>query len=216
MRLPSGEEITVHCPNSGSMKGCQPPNARAWISDSHVPGRPPPQRKLRHTLELIEVDGAMVCVNTQRPNALAEEAIRAGRLPALVGYPTLNREVKFGEKSRLDLQLVDGARICWVEVKNVTMGVGEGISRFPDAVTTRGRKHLEELKTAVEAGQRAVLLFCVGRDDTRLVQPADAIDPAYGETLRAVVAAGVEVIAHRLTITPTGTQMDAAVPVDLG
>lgn len=210
VRLPDGTELTVHCPNSGSMKHCQPPDARAWISDSQNP-----KRKLRYTLELIEVDGSMVCVNTQRPNALAEEAIHAGRIEALTGYATVNREVKFGEKSRIDFQLVDGDRVCWVEVKNVTMGVGDGISRFPDAVTTRGRKHLLELKTAVEQGHRGVLLFCVGRDDTRVVQPADDIDPQYGETLRAVKAAGVEIIAHRLDITPEAMHMNAAVPVEL-
>lgn len=215
VRLPDGEEITVHCPNSGSMKGCQPPEARAWISDSQNP-----KRKLRFTLELIEVDGSLVCVNTQRPNALAEEAIKAGRIDALTGYAQVNREVKFGDKSRIDFQLVDGAgtdaeRVCWVEVKNVTMGVGDGISRFPDAVTKRGRKHLEELRTAVEQGARGVLLFCVGRDDTRLVQPADDIDSAYGDTLRAVAEAGVEIIAHRLDITPEKMEMNAAVPVEL-
>ena len=175
VRLPDGTELTVHCPNSGSMKHCQPTGGRAWISDSHHPDRPPPKRKLRYTLEIIEVDGSLICVNTQRPNALVEEALRAGRIAGFEGH-AIRREVKFGE-SRL----------------------------------------VRELMQAVEGGHRAVLFFCVGRDDTRVVQPADDIDPVYGETLRAAARAGVEVIAHRVEITPTESrlQMTTAVPVDL-
>lgn len=218
VRLADGTELTVHCPNSGSMKHCQPAGGRAWISDSHVPGKPPPKRKLRYTLEVIEVDGSLICVNTQRPNALVDEALRAGRIPGFDGFE-VRREVKFGE-SRLDFQLTgpppEGAQV-WLEVKNATMGVGGGVTRFPDAKTSRGTRHVRELMAAVEAGHRAVLFFCVGRDDTQVVQPADDIDPVYGATVREAVAAGVEVRAHRVEITPAQSRltMTAAVPVDL-
>ena len=207
VRLADGTELTAHCPNSGSMRGCLEPGARAWISDSKNPAR-----KLRYTLELLEAYGALLCVNTQRPNALAEEAIRAGLIPELAGYPTLQREVRYGaESSRIDLLLSGPQGRCFVEVKNVTMGTPDGLCRFPDAVTTRGAKHLRELSAQVAAGDRGVLLFCVSRDDATVVEPADDIDPAYGQALRAAVAAGVEVLAWRLAIQPEAVRLEGPV-----
>lgn len=212
VRRADGTELTVHCANSGSMKGCQPPHARAWIRDSGNP-----KRKLRHSLELIEVDGAKVLLNTQRPNAIVEEALLAGQIPELLGYPKLTREVRYGaENSRIDVLLENTDGRCWVEVKNATMGVGGGVTRFPDAVTVRGTKHLRELQAMVEAGDRAVLFFCVGRDDSVVVEPADDIDPTYGRALRQAVAAGVEILAWRCAIDPqTGITLEAPVPVRL-
>jgi sugar fermentation stimulation protein A len=209
VRLADGSELTVHCPNSGSMKGCLEPEAPAWISDSGNP-----KRALRHTLELMRVGGAHLLLNTQRPNALAEEAIRAGRL--LSGAPDIQREVRYGsENSRVDLHLSGPSGQVFVEVKNVTMGTPDGLCRFPDAVTERGTKHLRELMGVVAAGHRAVLLFCVSRDDAQRVQPADDIDPVYGQALRAAAAAGVEIMAWRLAITPEEVRFDRPVPVEL-
>ena len=211
VRLPNGDVLTVHCPNSGSMKGCNIPGVRAWISDSENP-----KRKLRHTLEVMEVDGALVCVNTHRPNELAEDAIRAGSVAELVGYPNLRREVRYGhENSRIDLLLEDETRRCFVEVKNVSLGASDGRARFPDAVTTRGTKHLRELMSVVEGGDRAVLLFCASRTDTTSIAPADEIDPLYGQTLRQAVACGVEVIGYRLTIDLPSLWLSQPVAIDL-
>jgi len=213
--LPDGDEITVHCANSGSMKNCQPTGGRAWISDSGNP-----KRKLRHTLEVVEIDGARAMVNTRRPNRLVEEAIVAGVLPGFAEYPRVRREVRYGEKSRIDLLLEAGPKdaptaLCYVEVKHVTLGVGDGRSLFPDAVTTRGTKHLRELMSMVEAGHRAVLVFCAGRDDTRVVGPADDIDPTYGRTLREAAAAGVELMAARIEIKDDALTLVETIPVAL-
>lgn len=216
VRLADGSELTVHCANSGSMKHCQPAGGRAWISDSHNP-----KRKLRHTLEVLELEpGVLACVNTHRPNALAEEAINAGVIGPLAGYGALRREVKYGsQNSRIDVLLddhPDDPRRCYVEVKNVTLGMGAGLAQFPDAVTKRGTKHLQELMEMVAEGHRAVLLFCSGRTDTTVIEPADAIDPVYGRTLREAAAAGVEILAWGLAIEPAvGLKMVAAVPVRL-
>ncbi len=210
VRLPEGTEMTVHCPNTGAMTSCCEPGCRAWISDSGNP-----KRKLRHTLEVVEVRGARICVHSARANAVAAEGIAAGGVPELAGYAGLRREVRVGD-SRLDLLLTDSERRdCYVEVKCATLGVGDGVSRFPDAVSSRARRHRETLHARVEAGDRAVLLFVCGRDDTRLLQPADEVDPAYGETLRAVASAGVEVLAHRCESSPEGLWLREAVPVDL-
>lgn len=213
VRLASGEVIPVHCPNSGSMKACQPPDVPAWISDSKNP-----KRKLRHTLEVIEVAPGVRClVNTHRPNALVAEAVAGGVIPALAGYASLRTEVKYGsENSRIDLLLEDPARgRCYVEVKNATLGVGDGITRFPDAVTARGTKHLRELMGEVKAGHRAVLVFCASRTDVRAVGPADDIDPVYGQTLREAAAAGVEIMAWRIEVDAQHAQVVAEVPVML-
>ena len=207
----NGEILTVHCPNSGSMKGCAIEGTTAWFSDSENP-----KRKLRHTLEIIEHEGVKICVNTQRPNHLVEEAIRAGTISELVGYEHIRREVKYGEeKSRIDLLLLRGDEECYVEVKNVSLGTSDGLVRFPDAVTSRGTKHLRELMGMIDAGHRAVLVFCISRDDAREFTTADEIDPLYGETLRAAQKHGVEIIAYRLRIDPPELIIADQIPVKL-
>ena len=150
---------------------------------------------------------ARALIDTALPNGIVAEAIEAGVLPSLSGYRTLRREVRVGEKSRIDIVLEDSgsdpsAPSCFIEVKNVTMLSDAGAPRadFPDAVTERGRKHLGELMTLVDSGQRAVQLFFLGRTDCDRVGVADAIDPAYAETLRAAAARGVEIIAAKGTL----------------
>lgn len=195
VRLPDGQEVTAHCPNTGSMRGCQPENARVWLSQSNNP-----KRKLKYTWELVETrPGVLACVNTARPNAQARHAIEAGVVQELAGYGQFRSEVKYGgEKSRIDLLLSGHDRLpdAWVEVKNVTLDQ-DGAGYFPDAVTTRGQKHLRELKGQVERGERGVLFFVVNHTGIDEVRPADHIDPTYGRLLREAVAAGVEVIAYR-------------------
>lgn len=213
VRLADGSELTVHCPNSGSMKGVGLPDRPAWITDSGNP-----KRKLRHTLEIIEVaDGARALVNTHRPNGLAEEAIRAGVIPALAGFAEVRTEVRYGSRSsRIDLLLEGGPGApVYVEVKNVTLGDAAGHARFPDSVTTRGTKHLEELIDVVAEGGRGVLLFCVSREDSVRVAPADDIDPVYGRTLRAAAAKGVELLAWKVAFEAHGLRLASEVPVHL-
>ncbi|MGC6417930.1 MAG: DNA/RNA nuclease SfsA [Bradymonadia bacterium] len=209
--LPNGETVTVHCPNSGSMTGCAIPGARAWISDSNNP-----KRKLRYTLEIIEDEGVYICVNTHRPNALVEEAIAKSQVESLAGYTNIRREVRYGhENSRIDLLLTEGKRRCYVEVKNVTLPGENGLVRFPDAVTARGTKHLRELRQMVEQGERAVLFFCVSRDDATAFEPAAHIDPLYAKTLTEAVEAGVEVMAYRLAFDLPNLWIEKSIPVHI-
>ena len=194
-----GGLVTAHCPNTGSMLGCKDAGMRVWLSPAANPAR-----KLAWTWELVETaPGVIVGVHTGRSNALVREAIEAGAVPELTGYPTLRPERKYGEGSRIDLLLqAPGRPDCYVEVKNVTAAVEGGVGYFPDAVTARGAKHLRELAAMVAAGHRAVLVFCVQRGDVAEVRPADHIDPAYGRALRDALAAGVEVLALGATVTP--------------
>lgn len=209
--LADGSTITAHCPNTGSMLGVAEPGQRVWLAH-----RPSATRKYAHAWELTELaDGTLVGVNTHLSNALVREAIVAGAIPSLSGYAEIQAEARYGhERSRIDLLLKSPDRPdCYVEVKNVTAAVQDGIALFPDAVSERGTKHLRELMSVVAGGQRAVLVFCVQRGDVREVRPADAIDPAYGRTLREAMAAGVEAIAHAARITPETVRLEHALPV---
>ena len=162
--LDTGEAVTAHCANSGSMLSVDAPGAEVWLSPARNP-----ERKLRYTWEMIRIDGGLVGINTGHPNGLAAEAVKAGTIPELAGYASLRREVRYGRNSRIDLLLEGNGRPpCYVEVKNVTLRRGGGAdapAEFPDAVTARGAKHLEELAAMVGAGHRAVMLFLVQRED---------------------------------------------------
>lgn len=202
VRLPDGSEITIHCPNTGSMKNCLLPGSPCWYSVSESKTRKYPQ-----TLEVVSTPGGHLAgINTARTNELVDSALRAGAIHELRGYGAIQREVVYGEeKSRIDFLLSghpqDG-RCCYLEVKNVTLMEAEGRGYFPDAVSARGSKHLRELMLMVQQGHRAVLLFCVQHTGIKQVSPADHIDPIYGATLRAAMAAGVEVLAYGVDIEP--------------
>jgi sugar fermentation stimulation protein A len=202
---PDGETLTIHCPNTGSMKNCVVPDTACWyaLSDN-------PKRKLPGTLEITTTpQGFLAGVNTGRPNQLVREAIENGVVPELAGYSNIRNEVRYGqEKSRIDLLLEGPQGLCYVEVKNVTLEQDDGLILFPDAVTARGAKHLRELMAMVEAGHRAVLFFCVQHSGAKTVAPADTIDPGYGKTLRQALAAGVEVVAYGCSLGPEEIVID--------
>ena len=180
------------------MKNCVVENSPCWFSRSDNPNR-----KYPCTWEIATApDGSLVGINTARANALVREAIVSGVVGELQGYENIRGEVQYGEeRSRIDLLLERGAERCYVEVKNVTLGIGGGLGLFPDAVTTRGTRHLRELSSVAARGDRAVLFFCVQHSAIDRVMPADEIDPEYGRTLRAAVDAGVEVLAYRAALS---------------
>lgn len=210
IKLPTGEVIVAHCPNTGSMKRCQQENARVWVSKSDNP-----KRKLAYTWELVEVDASyLACINTGYPNKLVGEAIEQGVVSELIGYDTMKAEVKYGEKSRIDWLLAkDDGELCYVEVKNVTLLEEDGKGYFPDAVTERGRKHLHEMMAMVEQGHRAVLFFCVSHTGINQVSLAQHIDPAYAETFYQALEKGVEVLAYQVDISPQA--MKVARPIEV-
>ena len=201
-----GTTVTAHCPNTGSMLGCQTPGSRVWLSRSDNP-----KRKYAHTWELVELaGGALVGINTGRSNALVREAIEAQVIGELAGYREIRPEVRYGdENSRADFLLTGAGKACYLEVKNVTAAVEAGIALFPDAVSTRGTRHLRELMGTLRKGAHRA----VQREDVQEVRPADAIDPDYGQTLREAVHAGVEVIAYRAKLDPQAVVLDERIPV---
>lgn len=210
VRMDDGALVTAHCNNTGSMMGCSDPGARVWLSYHENP-----KRKYPYSWELVEVGRCLVGINTWLPNTLVATSIEAGVVPALGGYDSLRREVTVTKGTRLDMVLYkEGAPACNVEVKNCTL-VRDGVASFPDAVTARGKKHLHALAALKERGERSVIFFLIQRPDATRFTPADDIDPAYGETLREVVAMGVEIEAWRARVTERWIGLEAALPVDL-
>jgi sugar fermentation stimulation protein A len=200
-----GREATVHTPNPGAMLGLTTPGLKVWISTSAAK-----TRKLPHTLELVESpSGALVDVNTGRPNALAAEALAAGAIPELSAYSDVRREVRYGEASRVDLLLQGPDRgSCWVEVKGVTLSRRSHLAEWPDCVSKRAVKHVNELATRVRAGDRAVVLFVVQRGDCGRCSVAADLDPAFAQALNLAMAAGVDVLAYGCRMTPDEMAVD--------
>jgi len=196
IELDDGTRLTAHCPNTGRMTTCAEPGWRLALSDSQNP-----KRTYRFTWELVHNGTCWICVNTGRANEMAFEAVSQSMIHGLSGYAEVLREQKFGN-SRFDLLLRNGEELCYVEVKNVTLLTDDGCCAFPDAVTGRGRKHLDELVDVVKAGHRAAMLYVIPRSDGSAFRAAHEIDPAYAKALEAAVTAGVEVHAWRASISP--------------
>lgn len=209
--LEGGQEIIAHCPNTGSMLGCDRPGSRVWLSEHDNP-----KRKYRFTWELVEAKpGVIVGVHTGRTNALVAEAINGGELRELQGYETIRREAVY-DGGRFDLLLESaGRRPCYVEVKNVTAAVSDGIAIFPDAKSVRGTRHLRDLARLVGEGCRAVMVYCAQRTDVSEVRPADEVDPDYGRAMRQAEAAGVELLAYRFRPSPAAIEIEGSIPVVL-
>lgn len=208
VELADGRVVTAHTPNTGSMLQCAVPGHQVLVSIADNPAR-----KLGYTLELIRVGGHWVDTHTHRTNRVVEEALRSGAIAELAGYQVAP-EVRCGA-SRLDFGLERAGEQVLVEVKNVTLLCGADVACFPDAVTTRGQKHLRELLEVHRQGARAVIFFLVQRGEATAFTPADQIDPEYGRLLREVVAAGVEVLAYRSIVSPEENRVGKRLEVNL-
>ncbi|MGF1799436.1 DNA/RNA nuclease SfsA [Vibrio gigantis] len=214
IQLPDGSERTIHCANTGAMTGCATPGNTVWYSTSDNA-----KRKYPNSWEISETDkGHRICVNTARANQLAVEAIENKTIVELLGYNALRTEVKYGsENSRIDILLEDNEKPpCYIEVKSVTLldeqetsTKGQGF--FPDAVTTRGQKHLRELTEMVESGNRAVLLFTVLHSGIEKVSAAHHIDAKYSLLLKQAQDAGVEVLCYKAELSSTQIQLKQAI-----
>lgn len=210
VKLRSGTVVTAHCPNSGSMKSCCEPGRTVYLSRSDRPGR-----RLAYTWEMIEMPSSLVGVNTMVPNRLVREAILLGLLPQLGPFEAIRSEVPYGAGSRIDLLLERGeGRCCYIEVKNCTL-IEDGVALFPDAVTSRGLKHVEELQAMVRTGHDAVAFFLIQRMDSRVFRPADRIDPAYGSALRKAAENGVQIMAYDVVADLQTINLRHAVPCEL-
>lgn len=204
-----GRLLTVHCPNSGSMRGCSTPGSEVMISRSGNP-----RRKYPHTLEMVKVKTIWVGVNTALTNHIVAEAFARGVIAEIGMVDHIQREVKTSARTRLDFLLQKGSKRIYVEVKNCTL-VENDVAMFPDAVTVRGTKHLRELLSLKQAGYEAAVLFCVQRQDSHSFAAARHIDHEYSDTLSLVHSRGVLVLAYEAEVTPSAIEIARPLPITL-
>lgn len=204
--LDNGETVVAHCTNSGTMLSCLETGADVYLTPVNDP-----KRKTKFTWEMIWINQNWVGVNTSWPNVLAYEAIKNQEIEKLKGYSLVKREVKFDD-SRFDIYCENNQEKCFVEVKNVTLKEGD-LARFPDAVTSRGQKHLKTLIEVKKQGYRAVMLYIIQRSDVIGFAPARNIDPDYALALELAIYNGVEVIAIQAKVTPESIVLKHELPI---
>ena len=203
VKMEDGSYVTVHCANPGSMLSLAVAGRRCWLS--HHVGT---ARKLAYSWELEEAPTGCIGINTARANMVVAEALAAGAIPELAGWPVVRREVADGVDSRLDFHLSGGARPdCWLEVKSVTMSRQPGLAEWPDAKSSRGARHLEALARLAASGAGATLLFLAQRPDCTAFRVAGDIDPGYAAAFAAVDRAKVRILAYDCTVSPAGIEL---------
>ncbi len=205
--LEDGTTMTVHCPNSGSMRGCSDPGSPVIISRSDNK-----KRKYPWTLEMVRAGTTWVGVNTSMTNRIVREALENGIIDDFGPISEIRPEIKVSDKSRLDFLVRTRAGAVYIEVKNCSL-VENNQAIFPDAVTTRGTRHLHELEQLLEPGTRAAVLFCVQRADGTCFRPAYEIDPVYAAALDQVRGNGVEVLACRAEVRPDSITITGKIPL---
>ena len=202
-----GREVVAHCPNPGAMLGLADAGMRVWLEPNDDP-----KKKLKFGWRLVELDGAMAGIDTSVPNRVVGEALRAGEIPEVADYKDVRAEVKYGKNSRVDFLLSEpGKPDLYLEVKNVHLRRNGDLAEFPDCVTVRGAKHLEELKNMANQGHRAMMFYFVQRTDCAHFSLARDLDPAYGAAFDKAREAGVEVLCYDTVITTDGVSMGFAV-----
>ncbi|WP_269716287.1 DNA/RNA nuclease SfsA [Caulobacter sp. NIBR2454] len=206
--LDDGTAVTAHCPNPGAMLGLKDAGLGAWVSYD-----PNPKRKLPWTLQLVEVDGGLVGINTMLPNKLVAEALAADAIPELSGYSSIRPEVRYSEASRVDFLLEHPNRPpCWLEVKNCHLRRDGTLAEFPDCVAARSAKHLKDLAAEVAKGARAVQLFVIQRTDCDHFAACHELDPVYAAGLTAAASAGVEVLCYDCDISAEAIRLSRRIP----
>ncbi|MGE4560241.1 MAG: DNA/RNA nuclease SfsA [Desulfobulbus sp.] len=194
--LADGSEMTVHCPNSGSMRGCSTPGSPVVISRSDNP-----KRKYAWSLEMVREQGVWIGIHTGRTNHLVHEALEQGIINDFGAITRITPEVRVSPRSRLDFLIEGNRSTTYLEVKNCSLAE-QGIAYFPDAVTSRGTKHLHDLVQLAGAGFGAAMLFCIQRSDATVCKPAAHIDPVYAETVAWAAGQGVRIVAYQAEVTP--------------
>jgi sugar fermentation stimulation protein A len=209
IRLRNGHVVTALCPNTGSMLACSEPGRAVYLSRHNNPGR-----RLKYTWEIIEMPTSLVGVNTLVPNRLVKKSILDGKIEGLSGYDRVRAEVNYGKGSRIDLLLEKESERCYVEIKNCTL-VEDGIACFPDAVTSRGLKHLVELQEQVRLKNRSVAFYLIQRMDAKRFRPAHHIDPAYGQELIRAAREGVEIFVYDVSLDLEGISLHRPILYEL-
>lgn len=210
IELDDGRRVTAHCANPGAMLRLNQPGLRVWVEPNDDP-----KRKLGFTWRLVERPDAWAGIDTGMPNRLVAEALAAGAIPELSAYDLVRPEVRYGTNSRVDFLLGgDGLPDLWLEVKNVHLVRQPGLAEFPDSVTVRGARHLNELACRAAAGDRAMLFYVIQHTGCVRLRVARDIDPGYADAHDRAMAAGVEALAYATVIGPHGITLDRAIPIE--
>jgi len=212
VELVDGRKVTVYCPNTGAMTGCIDFGARVWLSRSENP-----KRKYAFTLELIETKNGLICIHSVRANKVVMEGLENGVIKELSKYRQISSEVRYGEGSRADLVLSreDDSSVI-IEVKAVTLYLGQGVGAFPDATSVRALKHTVELTNAINSSTRSLIIFCVFHSGINEVTIAKEIDPAYFIALESALRAGLEIQAWSVDISISALTLEKRIPFNLG
>ena len=191
-----GKTITAHCPNSGSMMGLLDLGNKVWFSESNNP-----KRKLKYTIEIISSNGNLVGINTHLTNKLVLEALKKGKIKSLINYHNIKSEVKFSDSTRFDFLISNDNKKCFLEVKNVTLVRNNNIAEFPDAITSRGAKHLRELVNAKKKGYESCILYLIQREDCKILKIAKDIDEKYKDFFDSALKNGVKILCYDCKIS---------------
>jgi len=209
IQLDDGKIITAHCPNTGTMLSCSTPGSAVCLSISDNPGR-----KYSHTLEMVQDNDTWTGVNTSRTNKLVIEAVQKGKISEFTDIDSIKAEIKTSKESRLDLLITKGSQKTYVEIKNCSLAV-DGCAMFPDAVTVRGTKHLNELIRLKKKGSDCCIFFLVQRMDADKFTPAAHIDSIYANTIKQAAAEGVQILVYQAKVDPTGIEIMRSLPYEL-
>ena len=207
--LEDGTEVVSHCPNPGSMMGLATAGTTVWLEPNNDP-----KKKLKYGWRLVEYKNQMICIDTSIANIVIKEALEKKEIPEL-SYQGFKPEVKYSDNSRIDFLLTSPSQQTYLEIKSVTLMREKGLAEFPDSITKRGSKHLEDLSKMVTPGYKAVLLFLCMRNDVDRVRIAADLDIIYSASIKAALKSGVKLICYDTQVTRFGVRLGKPIVVEI-
>ena len=202
--------ITAHCPNTGSFYGLLKAGNKVWVSKSNNP-----KRKLKYTLEIIEDNKSKVGVNTHFANKIVLHALRNKLIKEFKNISVIKPETKFGKNSRFDFLIINKKNRTFIEVKNVTLSRKKGLAEFPDAITTRGLKHINELVKASKKNYKIFILYLIQRNDCMTFSIAKDIDSKYAKALEKAVKNNLNILCYDCKFSPKGIKLNKKIKINI-
>ena len=201
--------VTAHCPNTGSMQGLLIKNNKVWLTKSNDP-----KRKLKYTLQIIESNGSKVGINTHLTNKIVLDALKNNKIKNFKALE-IKTEVKFGDNTRFDFLITESNSKKFIEVKNVTLSRTDKLAEFPDAVTSRGAKHIDELIKAKAKDYDVYLMFVIQRNDCDQFSIARDIDPKYADLLSDAIKKKLNILCYDCKFSPKGIKLNKQIKIKI-